>query len=408
MSNSRKTDHEIDELLSNVYNYKDLLKVLNKLADDSESQTSLVDYIFIGNGKDILYRLIDPKTTSTNSLIGFCNAFPGRRKVILDHFLMHKNLYYLISSMSYLEFEKFCQHFPQHISRLISRANEHFPYPVWEYFPFLPNFLLKNRKYLEDIYSALLQAANDCNKSALNDILLKIKNDGIFPVNFVINSARNPGNATPLILAASGESRKIPTRHSLETVTLLLDNGADPFAITLDERTALMEAANFGRLQVINLLIDSIPLDKRAGYISQADDVGYSASFYANYHHHENVVLALTQRLEQTKAALLQTPSKEIDFKLNYKDVCDEEKQDLSNKCSSIPSSVKHDVSRYSFFVYGGLNTRPKIRYRMVYPDGHQKFGITSNLGDRLSLARVAGATLHVDVGRNCWQRACK
>ena len=103
----------------------------------------------------------------------------------------------------------------------------------------------------------------------------------------------------------------------------------------------------------------------------------------------------------------------------------------MEGKCFWVPASVRHEVrkdpetgqSRYSFFVYGGVNIQPRINvvqggnaplngnavgggalannnsvlYQKVGPNGeHLKFGITKNPGSRYTTNELNGGRLKI------------
>jgi len=103
----------------------------------------------------------------------------------------------------------------------------------------------------------------------------------------------------------------------------------------------------------------------------------------------------------------------------------------LKGQCFWVPASVRHEVrqdektglSRYSFFVYGGVNVQPRVNvingvngalkgnavgggsfnnsncvlYQKVGENGeHFKFGITKNPGSRYSATELNGGRLKI------------
>lgn len=161
----------------------------------------------------------------------------------------------------------------------------------------------KDSEQVIKIKNDLLSAADQCDLAKVKELLLVVKENKID-----INTIRNSRNETLLMLAASG-TRKIPDGQSHETVKLLLAHGADPLAISRDKRTALMEASNFGRLSVVTLLIENVPLSQKLTYINQPDDVGSTARTYAKMHGHDKVITTLTEKTEEAKKALESTKS---------------------------------------------------------------------------------------------------
>ncbi len=154
---------------------------------------------------------------------------------------------------------------------------------------------------IEKAKQAMLDVVANCDvdgtKNALNAL------EGI---NF--NEIRNTKGETLLMLAASG-NRNTPHEQSYEVVKLLLNAGVDPLSTSNDRRTALMDAANFGRTSVVNLLLDSVPPEKRIDYINQSDNVGSTAKSYAGQSGHfidvhKQIGKVLEERIEQTNAEM--------------------------------------------------------------------------------------------------------
>jgi hypothetical protein len=66
----------------------------------------------------------------------------------------------------------------------------------------LEPLLKRFSSYIREVFLAFLQAAENCKLDEVNALILKIQNEGVCHIGMVINNARTPGQATPLILAA--------------------------------------------------------------------------------------------------------------------------------------------------------------------------------------------------------------
>lgn len=160
---------------------------------------------------------------------------------------------------------------------------------------------------LKALEASLRRAADYCNLQELKDCIEKATKEKI-AVN--LNTIRNDRGETLLMLASSGHSRDIPEAASSETVKYLLEQKVDVFEKSNDGRTALMEAACYGRTAVAKLLIHSLPIDRRIEFINTKDGgtpgKAFDARAYARTNEKSDFIAFLNDEVSRVTLILKQ------------------------------------------------------------------------------------------------------
>lgn len=136
----------------------------------------------------------------------------------------------------------------------------------------------RKNEIISELKKLAVDAAEACDVVQLRDVITRSKSNQQIPFN--LDEIRNSRGET-LLMCVAGSNASIPEMKVCEAVLFLLEQGVDVFGKSGGGRTALMEAASFGRTKVAKLLVNSLSFEKCVAFITMKDELNADAISYA-------------------------------------------------------------------------------------------------------------------------------